>query len=85
MSTSPVTDVCVAIPDNCPMKYLITAKGDEIEFSFGGRYDGFHHIFGVKALRQFLQLAEQALSELPPTGSAERRVEVWCSPQSTPG
>lgn len=85
MSDSPKVDVCVGIPADCPMKYLITAQGDEIEFSFGGPFDGFHHVFEIQALQQFLHIAAQALSEIRPTGSATRPAEASCSPLSTRG
>ena len=85
MSDSPKVDVCVGIPGNCPMTYIITAQGDEIEFSFGGPFDGFHHVFEIKALHQFLDIAAKALSEIRPKGSAARPAEASCSPQSTHG
>lgn len=56
-------DMCVSVGKACPITYLVTAD-HQVEFSFGGRPQGFHYAFDADALRQFVMLGGRALLEL---------------------
>jgi hypothetical protein len=64
MSDTPTVDLCVAIHGDCPITYLVAHDGTEVEFSFGGKEDGFHHVFDARALRRFLAVGARVLSEM---------------------
>lgn len=61
MHTSLKVSSYVIIRDRCPMRFRVS--GNDIEFSFGGRYDPFDFVFNAEALRNFLELGEEALRE----------------------
>ncbi|HEV7646985.1 MAG TPA: hypothetical protein VGP26_02375 [Actinophytocola sp.] len=64
MSDGPKIDVCIGIEEDCAIGYMITREYDEIDFHFGGPFDGFHYIFDVTALQRFRDVAGKALEEL---------------------
>jgi hypothetical protein len=69
MHTSLKVSSYVVVRDRCPMRFRVS--GNDIEFSFGGRYDPFDFVFNADALRQFLSTASEALQELAALVSAE--------------
>jgi hypothetical protein len=62
MHTSLKVSSYVVIRERCPMRFRLS--GNDIEFSFGGRYDPFDFVFNADALRQFLSVSSEALREL---------------------
>jgi hypothetical protein len=53
----------VVIRDHCPMRFRVSGVND-VEFSFGGRYDPFEFVFNADALREFIRLGSDALQEM---------------------
>ena len=49
--------------ENCPMRFRVTGI-DDVEFSFGGRFEPFEFVFDARALRKFLALGSDALQEV---------------------
>jgi hypothetical protein len=66
MHTSLKVSSYVVVRDRCPMRFRVS--GNDVEFSFGGRYDPFDFIFNAEALQQFLRLGSEALQELAALG-----------------
>jgi hypothetical protein len=54
-------------------------SGNDIEFSFGGRYDPFDFVFNAEALRNFLELGREALQESFALAAASEDGEVSVS------
>lgn len=52
----------VAIRHGCPIAYCV--NGEEIEFRLGSQHDGFDFVFEVAALRAFVEVSQEVLSEL---------------------
>jgi hypothetical protein len=64
MNDGPKIDVCIGIDEDCAIDYMITREYNEVDFHFGGPFDGFHYIFDVTALRRFIDVASKSLTEL---------------------
>ena len=69
MHTSLKVSSYVVVRERCPMRYRVS--GNDIEFSFGGRYDPFDFVFNADALRQFLSVSSEALQELAALAAVE--------------
>lgn len=78
MCTNVTVDACIGIRSGCPVDYLITPD-KQVEFSFGGKRDGFHFAFVPDSLREFLRVGAEALAKLEgqrldQTGAVSSRV-----------
>ncbi|GAB1515741.1 hypothetical protein [Actinophytocola sp. KF-1] len=51
----------VSIKPGCSISYRV--NGDEIEFQFGATADGLEFVFHTAALRDFVDVAQAAMSE----------------------
>jgi hypothetical protein len=51
----------VSIKPGCPISYRV--NGDEVEFQFGTPADGMEFVCHTAALREFVELAQAAMSE----------------------
>jgi hypothetical protein len=63
MNSNLTVNACIGIRDGCGMKYLINADG-QVEFSFGSTRYPFEVTFDPPALRHFVELAGNALTQV---------------------
>lgn len=52
----------VLVRHGCPIAYCV--NGEQIEFRFGSRNDGFDFVFEVPALQAFVEASQEVLAEV---------------------
>jgi hypothetical protein len=52
----------VIVRRGCPIAYCV--NGEDIEFRFGTRQDGFDFVFEVAALQAFVEASQEVLADV---------------------